>query len=247
MMIKAIYYVFGGLICSSLLYAQGPEKREKPERPGIQDRENRVRERPGGDRRRATAQNSPQDHENRMFDAILHNPELAAKLGISEDQVESIRSNRENSLKKMGELQQQMKAAGRKQAELMLSDEVDEEALMQAVEEAGRIHTGMAKLRMQNLLHTRKVLNPEQRKKVREMMKKKMEQRRNRMQEMREMMERRTAEGGERPSREEMMRRRDERMREQGDRPATEEMRRRREEFRERREEGAQRPRPERD
>jgi len=104
-----------------------------------------------------------------MMDRILGDEELAKKSGLSDEQITTIKSEL-NALKERSiELRAQLELAGMEQAEIIASDEVDEAALMAAVEKTGKINTEMAKVRIKRLLVMKKNISPEQLAKIREM------------------------------------------------------------------------------
>jgi len=75
---------------------------------------------------------------------IIHHKEIQEKLGLTETQVEKLRKRFFASREKLIDLRAELAKAGMRQARLMTADPVDEEALMQAVEQAGRARTGIA-------------------------------------------------------------------------------------------------------
>ncbi len=107
---------------------------------------------------------------NAWFGKVLRNPEFAARIGLTEEQQATI----DKALAELGDkhtrLRQQMEAAALKQARLMMAEDLDEEALMSAVEETGHLRTEQAKLRIKHLLVMRKTLTPEQTTAVRKFM-----------------------------------------------------------------------------
>ena len=190
--------------------AENPERRMRPERRMEGDR---AGQNPREGRRPSGPPRGP-EHGDRMFDALLKNPGLAEKIGISEKQIQDIKTQREAAHEEITRLREKMETVARRQAKLLSSDEVDEKELMAEVERAGELHTKMAKLHMQNLLETRRLLSADQRESIRKLMQKKMQERRERAEKMREMMNERGTNRPEgefdRPSREQMMKRREE-------------------------------------
>ncbi len=59
---------------------------------------------------------------------------------------------------KMTELQAAMREAGKNQAQQITSDNIDEQAVMDAVEAAGRIRTEMAKLHVRDIMMLKKLM-----------------------------------------------------------------------------------------
>lgn len=104
-----------------------------------------------------------------MIERFINNPEIAEKLGLADEQVEQMRKIAESMRARQMELMEAMKNSGRRQAECMTAETVNEDKVMAAIEESGRIQTEMAKLKAQELLALQKILTPEQREKVKNM------------------------------------------------------------------------------
>ena len=107
-------------------------------------------------------QRRPEMNPDMAMGHALRHPKIADRLGLSEEQRQAIEKEQVNFQKTHGELRAKMEKAALKQARLMTAEELDESALMAAVEETGRIHTEMAKLRIRHLLFMRKTLTPKQ-------------------------------------------------------------------------------------
>ncbi len=108
---------------------------------------------------------------------VLQNPEISEKLGLSEAQRTAIDEQMALLEQHQGELKKQIRKAALQQARLMTAEELDEAALMTAVEETGRLHTEQAKLRIRHLLFLRKTLTPEQTQGVRTIMRRRRSER----------------------------------------------------------------------
>ncbi len=98
----------------------------------------------------------------------IQDPEFAQNVGLDESQTAVLENAFAEFKSAHAELMDKLEQAGMRQAHLLTSKELDEAALMEAVEETGRLRTEMAKLRMKKLLLMRKTLTPEQARKVRE-------------------------------------------------------------------------------
>lgn len=107
---------------------------------------------------------------------IISNPKTVSELGLSDDQVKTLKNAAEDTRKQQDELQKQLKDAGLEQAKLMTGDSVDEKALLNAVDKAGKIKTDMAKLRIKHMLLVKKTLRPDQVGKIRDMIQKRVKQ-----------------------------------------------------------------------
>jgi len=116
----------------------------------------------------------PGDRLEGVIGRILHHQEIQEELGLTEEQVEQLRRSFFASREKLVDLRAELEKAGMEQAQLMTADSIDEEALMQAVEQAGRARTKMAKLRMRQLVEIREVLTREQLDRARAAMRRRM-------------------------------------------------------------------------
>jgi Spy/CpxP family protein refolding chaperone len=108
----------------------------------------------------------------------LVEPEIAAKLNLSADQVSSLKKLAADTENEATGLTAELKKAGEKQAQLMSANTTDEAAIMAAVEETGAIRTKIAKVRVRQLLGTKRILTADQQKAAREMFRQRMNERR---------------------------------------------------------------------
>lgn len=99
----------------------------------------------------------------RMIGSLLANPQFADQLQLTEAQREAIRKVGEAQRATVAELQKTLADNARKQADLMLTEPLDEAALMALVEETGAARTALAKAGLTTMIEMRKVLTPEQR------------------------------------------------------------------------------------
>jgi Spy/CpxP family protein refolding chaperone len=106
-----------------------------------------------------------------LIERFISNPNVVKKLGLSDDQVELLKSSSDQTKIKLAELQEAMREAGKKQAQQITADNLDEQAVMEAVEEVGRIRTEMAKLRTRDIMMLKKLMTPEQREQLKKVMK----------------------------------------------------------------------------
>ncbi len=121
--------------------------------------------------------------------------ETAEKLELKPNQIKTLKKGIQKLEKQEEKLRDKLQAAGKEQAELLQTEgEVDEVALMKAIEKTGKIRTQMAKLRMQPILLVKKTLTPEQLQTSRKMMRERMNARRGKRDEHREKMEARRQE-----------------------------------------------------
>lgn len=111
-----------------------------------------------------------------MIERMLNNPKITEELGLTEENITALRMELETFKTKTDALGEEMKKAGMKQAELMTAKELDEAALMAAVEETGRIQTELGKLQIQKLLVIRKYVSFEAVQKIQTKARERMEQ-----------------------------------------------------------------------
>ena len=107
--------------------------------------------------------------QGKLLSALLQNPELAEELGLTEDQLAEIKSVTGEHRRASMELRHEMEEAALVQVERLSADEIDEDAVMDAVEKTGEIRTEMAKLTMKQFLAFREILTPEQIEKAKDM------------------------------------------------------------------------------
>ena len=105
--------------------------------------------------------------QNAMLGKALRHPRVAEKLGLTQAQRRAIDERLASLEEAQIALRSELEKAALKQARLMMAEKLDEAALMAVVEETGRIHTEMAKLRIQHLLFMRQTLTPDQVEKAR--------------------------------------------------------------------------------
>lgn len=160
---------------SALAQGDGP----RPSRRGG----NRERE-PGGGPRGA------------MLERVLQNAELIKQVGLSEDQVETLKTAMFKAKEQEIKLRAEVELVGLKQAKLMMQDDVDENAVLVAVEEKWKIKAELAKIPIRQMLLLKKTLTAEQRLKMEAVVRERMRSRmRGRMQQDRNS----NREGGPRP------------------------------------------------
>lgn len=99
------------------------------------------------------------------------------ELGLSKDQNAQMRAIFAGSTNEMKVLHAKMIAAAKKQAELMSQDSPNEEAVMKGADEIAAVRAEIGKIRIRQMLAAQKILTPEQRAKMREIMKSHMDER----------------------------------------------------------------------
>lgn len=112
-----------------------------------------------------------------MLARAVMNPEIAEKLGLSEEQREAIKNGLHTIRQQQIELRAKMELAALEQAKLLTEENTDEAKLMSAIEKTGAANTELAKLRVKPLLLMKSVLTEEQRASVRTLLQEKRKQR----------------------------------------------------------------------
>lgn len=96
-------------------------------------------------------------------------------LGLTSEQQQQIMAIRSSSTNEMRQLETRMRDVVRAQAELMSQDLPNEDAVLKGAEELSKLHATLNRLRLKQVLEVRKILTPEQRVKMREKMKARMD------------------------------------------------------------------------
>jgi hypothetical protein len=112
--------------------------------------------RPGGEER------------EEMIERFLNSPEAAEELGLDEEKLKALKEGLDEIKKKMINLRGEIEKAGIDQARLMTAKEIDETALMEAVEKTGTLRTELAKQQMRKMLLLKKSISPEKVEKIKE-------------------------------------------------------------------------------
>lgn len=112
------------------------------------------------------------NRQGAMIGRIINNPEIAEKIGLTEEQIQALKSASSDVQKEMIRLRAEMEIAGMEQAQLITETDIDENAVMKAVEKTGEIRTKMAKLQVKQLLLVKKTLSSEQIEEAGELMRK---------------------------------------------------------------------------
>jgi len=102
-----------------------------------------------------------------ILERVIKNPHFGEGLGLSDAQVSELRKSASELRKRQEALRAELETSALEQARLMARKNVDEEALMRAVEKSGRVKTELAKLRIRQLLHLRDTLTNEQMRRLR--------------------------------------------------------------------------------
>lgn len=100
----------------------------------------------------------------------------AKDIGLTEEQAVELRKLLTSSQTEMKDSRTEMEQLAMKQAELLSQDSPDEAAVMKVVEELGELRTQIAKQQIKQLLAAQKILTPEQRTKLRDQAKARIEQ-----------------------------------------------------------------------
>ncbi len=96
-------------------------------------------------------------------------PGMRERLGLTDEQAEQLRSERLEAAKERVKIGSQMRVARLELRELMSSPAPDEKAVMAKARQIGDLHTRLLEARVTHSLALKKILTPEQQRKLREM------------------------------------------------------------------------------
>lgn len=116
------------------------------------------------------------DFEGMFIRWLTQDPKIAEKIGLTPETVAEIRAKVSAAQKEMRDATTRMQQAAAQQVDLLSLDAPDEAAVLKLVDEIGGINLQIAKRRMQLILDIQKSLTPEQRAKLREMTKARIEE-----------------------------------------------------------------------
>lgn len=114
-----------------------------------------------------------------LADRILNDPEIAAKLGLTEEQVTKLKEKLLPLKQAEAKLSSEMETAAIEQARLMTADKVSEADVMAAVEKVGGLRTQVAKVQAQKMLALRQGLTADQMKKIKEVLRSRFKERKD--------------------------------------------------------------------
>lgn len=100
---------------------------------------------------------------------------MAKELDLSKEQQQQIRAILESKNAEMKTLREKMEAGSKRQAELISQDTPDEAAILKSLDELSAVRLEIARIRVHQVLEVQKLLTPEQRAKIRERMKERMD------------------------------------------------------------------------
>ena len=103
--------------------------------------------------------------------------QVAKEIGLSDDQIEALKNGSYELQREEIKLRAQQELAAMEQIRLIGAEEVDEEALMKAVEKTAEISTELAKLAVKQILLVKKTLTKPQLTQMRKAMKKRLQER----------------------------------------------------------------------
>lgn len=130
--------------------------------------------------RRMTTRDQGERERARLLHMLIKNDRLAEEIGLSEEQRTSLRESMERARAEHQELQEEINKAAQQQARLVMQEDIDPEAVMNAVDRVFDARKEMAKIRMRQFLLLRKTLSSEQIQRARQMMRDHMQRRMNR-------------------------------------------------------------------
>ena len=115
-----------------------------------------------------------------MLVHMLRVPQVVEAIGLDESEAAALKEGMFALREEQIEVRARLEKAGLEQARLLTEQDIDEDALMAAVEAAGEANTDLAKLSMRQILLVKKTLTPEQLEKAREVVSARMAERRAR-------------------------------------------------------------------
>lgn len=107
--------------------------------------------------------------QDALINKIVSDPEIAEEIGLTEEKVNTLKDAMYNIELKRIRLNAEKEVAALEQARLMTESEIDEDAVMAAIEKTGGITTELAKLKASALLLVKKTLTLAQIEKIKEL------------------------------------------------------------------------------
>lgn len=127
------------------------------------------------DEGRRKMQRPPMNQEGLIMRALAPDSKWAKELGITDEQRAAMKNLLSASKEETGANSEKIQKLALEQAELLSQDAPDEAAVMKVVDQLGVLRNEMARHRIRLMLAAQKILTPEQRAKLREQMKARME------------------------------------------------------------------------
>ncbi len=112
-----------------------------------------------------------------MIARIVTNPRIAKEIGLTEDQVTTLKDANTSMREKQIDLRAELEKIVLRQADLLTAADLEEKAIMKILDQKYDVMKQMEGLRIKTVLLVRKTLTTEQIQKIKEMMKKRMSQR----------------------------------------------------------------------
>lgn len=131
-----------------------------------------------GQQRNGSGGEAHQGQEEILLRAVMQNPELAAKVGLKEEQIKAIREAGFAQREQMVTLRGQSELARMQVEKLLAADPVDESAVMKAVDAAGLQEVAAKKAEIAFRLKMKNLVGEDVIRKMREEMKTQMAERR---------------------------------------------------------------------
>lgn len=185
--ILALAWAWGGIATGqNVPTADPPANLERPDpatgNEAVKNPDRRRQIREGIQRRRGNwGKRSPEEF---LLKGVLRNEKLAETLGVTDAQLETLRTEAQAHQAEYHGLEEQLRNCGLQQAEIMTQDEIDEDELMQAIDHCFEIQKELAKLKMQQLLLIKRTLTPEQVEAAKAFMQEQMKKRRQGMRDV---------------------------------------------------------------
>lgn len=118
------------------------------------------------------------DRQESLITCIINHPEIAEEIGLTEEQIKTLRDSMYEMKKQEIQLGAEKELAAMEQARLLTESTIDEAAVMAAVEKTSKITAELAKLKVKQLILVKKTLTSEDIKEIKECVRKRMQERR---------------------------------------------------------------------
>lgn len=105
-----------------------------------------------------------------MIARILANTKVAQEVGLTEDQIATLRNKLDELRKEEADIRAALEKLGIDQAKLLTEKDLNEEAIMAAVDKLAEKRTALAKLQIKKLILIKKTITPEQMQKIQEIL-----------------------------------------------------------------------------
>ncbi len=103
-----------------------------------------------------------QAYQEALLPQLLSNSKTAAEVGLNKEQIDKLNAEINTIKEQLTQKRKEMDKSALKQAQLMSAKKINEQALMKAIDNTGRIRTQIAKLQVKQILIIKQSLTQEQ-------------------------------------------------------------------------------------